>query len=106
MGTPKMFLMIIAMAGVTYIIRMLPLVFFTKKIRSRYILSVLFYIPYAVLSAMTFPFILYSSGHLLSAIIGTCVALTASFCKRSLVTVAILACLAVLGAELVIVYLI
>ena len=95
MDTPKMFLMIIAMAFVTYIIRMLPLVFFTKKIRSRYILSVLFYIPYAVLSAMTFPFIFYSTGSIYTALIGTAVAVILALFKRSLLTVAIFACLSV-----------
>ncbi len=95
MGIPKMFLMIIAMAGVTYIIRMLPLVFFTKKIRSRYILSVLFYIPYAVLSAMTFPFIFYSTGSIYTALVGTIVAVILALFKRSLLTVAVCACLSV-----------
>ena len=54
-----MALMIVVMAGITYLIRMIPLVFFRKKIRSKYVLSVLYYIPYAVLSAMTFPYIFY-----------------------------------------------
>ena len=95
MDIPKMFLMIITMAVVTYIIRMLPLVFFTKKIRSRYILSVLFYIPYAVLSAMTFPFIFYSTGSIYTALVGTAVAVILALFKRSLLTVAICACLSV-----------
>ena len=95
MDIPKMFLMIITMAVVTYIIRMLPLVFFTKKIRSRYILSVLFYIPYAVLSAMTFPFIFYSTGSIYTALIGTAVAVILALFKRSLLMVAICACLSV-----------
>ena len=90
-----MFLMIIAMAGITYIIRMLPLVCFTKKIRSRYILSVLFYIPYAVLSAMTFPFIFYSTGSFYTALVGTVVAVILALFKRSLLTVAVCACLSV-----------
>ena len=95
MDIPKMFLMIIAMAGITYLIRMLPLVFFTKKIRSRYILSVLFYIPYAVLSAMTFPFIVYSTGSVYTALVGTAVAVILALFKRSLLTVAVCACLSV-----------
>ena len=90
-----MFFMILAMAGITYLIRMIPLVFFTKKIRSRYILSVLFYIPYAVLSAMTFPFIFYSTGSIYTALVGTCVAVILALFKRSLLTVAICACLSV-----------
>ena len=92
----QMALMIIVMAGITYLIRMIPLVFFRKKIRSRYLLSLLYYVPYAVLSAMTFPYIFYSTGNFYTALIGTVIALTASICKRSLLTVAILSCLAVL----------
>ena len=92
----EMALMILTMAGVTYLIRMLPFVFFRKKIKSRYILSLLHYIPYAVLSAMTFPYIFYSTNNFFTALIGTIVALVAATCKRSLLTVAVLSCLAVL----------
>ena len=92
----EMALMILVMAGVTYLIRMLPFVFFRKKIKSRYILSLLHYIPYAVLSAMTFPYIFYSTNNFFTALIGTVVALIAATCKRSLLTVAVLSCLAVL----------
>lgn len=99
-------LLVLTMSVVTYLIRMLPMVVFKKKIKSRFITSVLYYLPYAVLSAMTFPFILYSSGNMISAVCGTVVALVSAFSKRSLVTVAILSCLAVLGAELILIYLI
>jgi branched-subunit amino acid transport protein len=94
-----MALMALTMALVTYLVRMIPMVFFRRKITSRYINSLLYYIPYAVLSAMTFPFIFYSTGNYISASVGTAVALFAAYKKRSLVTVAILACTAVLCAE-------
>ena len=58
---------IAVMAGVTYLIRMLPLTVFQKKIKNRFIRSFLYYIPYAVLGAMTFPAILYSTGSVYSA---------------------------------------
>ena len=90
-----MALMIVAMAGVTYLIRMLPFVFFKKKITSNYLKSLLYYIPYAVLSAMTFPYIFYSTGNVYTALIGTAVALVAATCKQSLIVVAILSCLSV-----------
>ena len=90
-----MTIMILVMAGVTYLIRMIPFVFFRKKIKNRYLLSLLYYIPYAVLSAMTFPYILYSTNNLWTAVIGTGVAIIAALSKRSLLTVAILSCLAV-----------
>lgn len=99
-----MILLVLTMAIVTYLIRLLPMLIFKRKIKSTFINSLLYYIPYAVLSAMTFPFILYSSGNIISASIGTAVALIASFTKRSLVTVAILASVAVLLTEVVLIF--
>ena len=55
---------ILVMAFVTYLIRMLPLVIFRKKITNRRLRSFLYYIPYAVLAAMTFPAIFTSTGRL------------------------------------------
>ena len=75
---------LILMAGVTYLIRAIPFAFFTKKIENRYIKSFLYYIPYAVLSAMTFPAILYSTGDKITAILGTLVALVLAFFNFSL----------------------
>ena len=86
-------------------IRMLPLVLFRKKIKNRFIRSFLYYIPYAVLSVMTVPAILYSTGNLISAIVGTLVALVLSYYRKSLIVVASLAALAVLVAEICIEYL-
>ena len=94
----KMALMILIMAGVTYLIRMIPLVLFRKKITSRFLKSLFFYIPYAVLSAMTFPYIFYSTGNFWTALIGTVVAVVATLCKLSLIIVAILACIAVFAS--------
>ena len=95
MSLGEMAIMILVMAGVTYLIRMIPFAFFRHKIKSTYLKSVLFYIPYAVLSAMTFPYIFYCTGNIYTAIIGTAVAIGVAVCKRSLLTVAICACLAV-----------
>jgi len=94
------------MAGMTYLIRMLPLVLIKKKIKNKFLLSFLHYIPYAVLSVMTIPAIFYSTSYLVSAIIGFAVALVLSYLNRSLLTVAASACGAVLVVELVMTYLI
>ena len=77
------------MALVTYIPRMLPLAIFRKKIKSRFIRSFLAYVPYAVLAAMTFPEILYSTSNMISAIAGLLVALLLSYFGRGLLTVAL-----------------
>jgi branched-subunit amino acid transport protein len=95
-STLKMVLLVLTMAGVTYVIRAIPLTFFRKKIKNEFIRSVLYYIPYSVLSAMTFPYIFYSTNNFITALVGTVVALVAALSKRSLLVVAILSCLAVL----------
>lgn len=95
------FLMVLAMAVTTYLIRLIPMILFKKKIKNRFINSLLYYIPYAVLSAMTFPAIIFSSGHIISAVVGTVVALLSAFMKRSLVTTAILASAGVLIVEII-----
>ena len=97
MDLGKMALMILLMAGVTFLVRMIPLTFVRKKIKSTFICSLLYYIPYAVLSAMTFPYVLYCTNSFYTALIGTVVAIVASASKLSLIVVAILACLAVFG---------
>ena len=70
----KMVLLVLTMAVITYLLRVLPMVISKKKIKNQFINSFLYYLPYAVLSAMTFPFIIYSSGHIISAVIGSVVA--------------------------------
>ena len=52
---------LLVMAGVTYLIRMLPLTIFRKEIKSTFIKSFLHYVPFAVLGAMTIPDVLYLS---------------------------------------------
>ena len=104
--TLRFFLYLLVMAGVTYLIRMIPLVFFRKKIKSRFIRSFLYYIPYTVLAVMTIPAIFYSTGSIWSSIAGASVAVILTFLGRGLLTVAAGASAAVLIAELIIKYLI
>ena len=82
-------LYVIVMAVVTYLIRMIPFVFFRKKIKSRFFRSFLYYIPYAVLSAMTIPAIFYSTGNLFTAIAGTVTAFVLSYFNLPLIVVAL-----------------
>ena len=90
------------MAGVTYLIRMLPLAAFRKKIQNKFVLDFLYYVPYAVLSAMTIPAVFYSSNGLISAAAGFLVAAVLAFFERGLLTVAVCACAGVFLVELVI----
>lgn len=90
---------VVLMAGVTYLIRMLPLVIFKKKIQSRFIKSFLFYMPYAVLTAMTIPAIFTATASVWSAAAGLLVAVILAWREKSLLTVAVFACGAVLVTE-------
>ena len=102
--TPNFFLYLLTCAGVTYLIRMLPLVLVRKKIENRFIRSFLYYVPYSVLSVMTFPAVFFSTGSIVSAVVGTAVAVVLAYRKKSLIIVAAFAALAVLICELVMMF--
>lgn len=90
---------IFVMAGVTYLIRMLPLTLIQKKITNVYLKSFLYYIPYACLAAMTFPAILYATESVISAMAGFFTAILLALRKKSLVTVALFSCTVVFVTE-------
>ena len=101
----EVFLYILVMAAVTYLIRMLPLTLIRRKITNRTLRSFLYYVPYATLSAMTFPAILTATGSAISAALGFAAALILAFRGKSLLTVAIIASATVLVCELILPYL-
>ena len=98
----EVLLYILVMAAVTYLIRMLPFTLFRKKIGSRFIRSFLYYIPYAVLSAMTIPAVFYATGDMATSIIGAVVAVVLAYFKLPLIVVALAASAAALLAGLII----
>lgn len=92
--------MVAIMAVVTYFIRVAPFIFFRKQIKSRFIKSVLYYVPYSVLIAMIFPAVLTVTGNVITSVVGTVVAIIASLNKKSMmVVVALLAVVAILITE-------
>ena len=99
------FIYLIAMAGVTYLLRLLPLIFVRHRIRSRFIRSFLYYVPYSVLTVMTVPAIFSSTAYLFSALVGFAVAIILACFKKSLLVVSASAVGAVLVVELVYPYL-
>ena len=88
------------MAIVTYIPRVLPLSLMRRRVENRFLQSFLTYMPYAVLGAMTFPAILESTATPWSAAIGLALALILSYCRLSLLPVALASTAAVFVAEL------
>ena len=96
----NIYLYIFVMAGVTYLIRLLPLTFIRKEIKNPFIRSFLYYVPYVTLSVMTFPAILSATNSLISSIVGFMVAIVVAWKGGSLIKVSALACAAVFFVEL------
>ena len=96
--------LLIVMAVTTYLVRMIPFTLFRKKLENPSVKAFFDYIPYTVLSAMTFPAILYSTGSFAAASFGFAVALILGYFERSLLTVAVGTCLATLAAGVVMMY--
>ena len=71
----RVVLSVVIMAGVTYLLRMLPVTIFRKKIENRFVRSFLAYVPYAVLAAMTIPDIFFATASLVSAALGLAAAI-------------------------------
>lgn len=97
---------LLTMAGVTYLIRMLPLVLIKRKITNKYVVSFLYYLPYAVLTVMTVPAVFYATGNVWSALVGFMVALIVAYFEKGLMTVALCSCGGVLITELILRYLV
>lgn len=96
----KIYLYILTMALVTYLIRMLPLTVFRKKINNKFVLSFLFYVPYTCLTAMTVPAIFSATSTPFSAWVGFITAVVLGFMKKNLITVAAASCVTVFLAEI------
>ena len=92
---------IFVMALTTYLVRMLPLALFRRKITSRFAKSFFYYIPYAVLAAMTIPAIFYSTASILASSAGLLVAIVLAYFNKPLILVALAACLTSFGVSLV-----
>ena len=95
----SIYLYIFTMALTTYLIRVLPLTLFRKPIRSRFIRSFLHYVPYACLTAMTFPAILSSTESIVSGIAALLVAVFLAYRGKPLIVVSLAASAAVLVTE-------
>lgn len=98
----NIYIYILIMALVTYIIRALPLTLIKGEIKSNFIKSFLYYVPYVTLAAMVFPSIIFSTESKISALVGFAAAVILSYFERSLITVACFACAAVFITELII----
>ena len=92
---------LVVMFAATYIPRAVPLLFCRRQLKSAFIRSFLFYMPYAVLAALTFPSIFYSTGSRATAVIGTVIALAMSMFEINLAIVASVCVAVVFGLSFV-----
>ena len=95
------FIYLAVMAGVTWLIRMIPFTAFRKNITSPFIRSFIYYIPYTVLGAMTFPAVFYATGNVYASLVATVAALVLAFFKSSLLVVSLGASFAALVTQLI-----
>ena len=95
----SIYIYILTMAVTTYLIRVLPLTVFRKPIRSRFLKSFLHYVPYACLTAMTFPAILTATQTLVGGMAALVVGVVLAFWGKSLLTVSVACCCAVVLTE-------
>lgn len=99
MELKEFFIYLLILSGSTYLIRAIPFAVINKKIENRFIKSFLYYIPYAVLTAMTVPAIFFSTDYILSAAVGFMVAVLLALKNKSLTVVAVAACVCVYVTE-------
>lgn len=96
----NIYIYILIMAGVSYAIRVLPITLFKKPIKSRFIQSFLYYVPYVTIAVMTFPAIVTATQSTVSGIAALIVGVIAALLGAGLFPVAISCCLTVFLVEL------
>ena len=101
MNNKEYFIYLLIMVLTTYLLRVVPLLLIKGKIKNEFINSALYYIPYTVLTTMTFPAALYVTDHVASAIVGLVFAILCVIKIKNLTVVAIISCISVLLTELI-----
>ena len=101
MSIREFFIYLILMATSTYLIRVIPFVLVKNQIKNRTVRSFLYYIPYAVLTAMTIPAIFVATSSPISAVVGFVVAVLLAIKGKSLTVVALIACASVYLTEVI-----
>lgn len=98
--TRNVYIYIFIMAGVSYLIRTLPLTLIRKEIKSTFLKSFLYYVPYVTLAVMTFPAIVEATNSPVAGMLALIVGIVLAWFGKSLFTVAVLSCLTVFITEL------
>lgn len=98
--THNVYIYILIMAVVSLIIRALPVTLMRKQIKSRFIKSFLYYVPYVTLSVMTFPAIIEATRVPLAGILALVVGVLVAWFRKNLFETAISCCAIVLIVEM------
>ena len=97
--THNLIFYILVMAAVTFLIRALPLTLIRRPIKSRFLRSFLFYVPYVTLAVMTFPDILHATDSVWSGLLALVAGVALAWSGQGLFVVAVASCLAVFISE-------
>ena len=97
--THSIYLYIAIMAGVSFLIRTLPLTLIRRPIKSRFLRSFLFYVPYVTLAVMTFPAIVQATQSPVAGAVALVIGIAAAWCGASLFQVAVACCAVVFVLE-------
>ncbi len=98
---PNPIISILIMALMAYLPRVIPFFTVTKRISNLYVRSFLKYVPFAVLGALTFPNIFFSTDRSITALTGTGVALFLAYKEKKLMTVILAAIISVYIASFI-----
>ena len=100
MSTGAVWISILVAAGVSLLVRTLPLTLIRRQIRNRFLRSFLFYVPYVTLAVMTFPAMIDAAGNPAAGIAALVVGAVAAWLGAGLFPVAVLTCSTVFAADL------
>ena len=99
--THNIYLYIFIMAAVTFAVRVLPMTLIRRQIKSRFLRSFLYYVPYVTLSVMTFPAIINATQSPISGILAIAAGIIAAWLGAGLFPVALTCCAVVFVSELI-----
>ena len=97
--THSIYLYIAIMAGVSFLIRTLPLTLIRRPITNRFLRSFLFYVPYVTLAVMTFPAIMNATQSPVAGAAAMVIGIVAAWCGLGLLPVSLVCCATVLILE-------
>ncbi len=100
----NIYVYMLIMAGVTYLIRVLPLTLIRGEIKNRFIKSFLYYVPYVTLAVMTFPTITQATGSPISGTVAFIAAILLAWFGAGLFPVSVISCIVVFVIELFILH--